>query len=106
MPIDRQGMYGVSKAGLDIMMKNFALELGPHNIRVNSICPGLFPSDMSQKALDNPKSHMVKNILTDTPLRRIATVDEVLNAVLFLLSDHSSYISGQCLSVCGGLIYA
>jgi L-xylulose reductase len=101
--VDRQGLYGISKSALGMMGKNFARELGPHKIRVNTVSPALFPSDMSAKALANPKSHMVKATIANTPLGRVGEAREIANAVLFLLHDGSSYITGQSLFVCGGL---
>jgi len=99
----RQGLYGISKTALGKMSRSLAAELGPHNIRVNCVCPGLFPSDMSKKALDNPKSRLVHSVLEGAPLRRIATPEEVANVALFLLHDSSSYVTGQNIFVCGGL---
>ncbi|XP_035713954.1 carbonyl reductase [NADPH] 2-like [Folsomia candida] len=101
MVVDRQGLYGISKSALGAMSRNLAHELGPHNIRVNCVCPGLFPSDMSKKALDNPKSRMVNSIVTTSSLRRIGTASEIANVVLFLLHEGSSYINGESIFVCG-----
>lgn len=71
----KQGLYGVSKAALGMLTRTFAQELGKHNIRVNSVNPGIFPSDMSKKALENPKSSMMSSILKATPMGRIAVTE-------------------------------
>jgi NAD(P)-dependent dehydrogenase (short-subunit alcohol dehydrogenase family) len=101
-PIVKQGMYGMSKIALHLMMKSFALDLGCHNIRVNNAELGIFPSEMSRKALSNPKSHLIEQYRRESFLCRIGDVDEVVNATLFLLSDQSSFITGQVVGVCGG----
>jgi NAD(P)-dependent dehydrogenase (short-subunit alcohol dehydrogenase family) len=87
-----------------MMMKNVALELGPHNIRVNNAELGFFPSEMSRYVLSNPKSKLLEAYKRDSSLQRIRTVEEVVNPILFLLSDQSSYITGQCVSACGGYV--
>jgi NAD(P)-dependent dehydrogenase (short-subunit alcohol dehydrogenase family) len=101
-PITKQGLYGMSKIALNMMMRNFALDLGSHNIRVNNAELGIFPSEMSRKALSNPKSHLIEQYRRESSLCRIGDVDEVVAATLFLLSDQSSFITGQVVGVCGG----
>ena len=92
--------YAVSKAGLIGLTKSLAEALAPHNIRVNAIAPGLIDteilSDVSQERIDA--------IVQSTPLGRIGSGEDVADAALFLLSEQSSFITGQTLVVCGGRV--
>ena len=92
--------YAASKAGLIGLTKSLAEALAPHNIRVNAIAPGLIDTeilaDVSQERIDA--------IVQSTPLGRIGSVADVADAVLFLLSEQSSFITGQTLVVCGGRV--
>jgi len=101
-PIIKQGIYAISKAALGMLSKSLALELGKHNIRVNTVNPTVFPSDMSAKSVSNPDGPFLTNLRTRTPLNRIANVEEIVNAVLFILSDATPMINGQEIMVCGG----
>lgn len=88
--------YSVSKAGLDAMTKSLAKELGPSNIRVNSIAPGIIDTDMNSFLSKEELSEIVNAI----PLERIGLPSDVANTVLFL--DKNSYITGQVIQVTGG----
>ena len=88
--------YSVSKAGLDAMTKSLAKELGPSNIRVNSIAPGIIDTDMNFFLSKGELSEIVNDI----PLERIGLPSDVANTVLFL--DKNSYITGQVIQVTGG----
>ena len=88
--------YSVSKAGLDAMTKSLAKELGPSNIRVNSIAPGIIDTDMNNN-LNSDEKNM---IISEIPLERIGNVKDISDCVLFL--DKSSYITGQIIQVNGG----
>jgi len=92
--------YAASKAGLIGLTKSLAEALAPHNIRVNAIAPGLIEteilSDVSQDRIDA--------IVQSTPLGRIGSVDDIADAALFLLSEQSSFITGQTIVVCGGRV--
>lgn len=88
--------YSVSKAGLDAMTKSLAKELGPSNIRVNSIAPGIIDTDMNSFLSKEELSEFVNDI----PLERIGLPSDVANTVLFL--DKNSYITGQVIQVTGG----
>lgn len=92
--------YSVSKAGLIGLTKALAKEVGPSNIRVNCVSPGVIDTDMN-KHLSNEDMEQLKN---DTPLGKIGKCEDILNAVLFLASDKSSFITGQILGVNGGYI--
>ncbi len=94
-----QANYSASKAGILGFTKSVALELGSRNIRCNAIAPGFIETEMTAK-LDE---ETVKAWRKAIPLRRGGTPDDVANAAIFLASDNSSYITGQTLSVDGGM---
>ena len=91
--------YSASKGGLNAMTKSFAKEAASRNIRYNAITPGFIQTDMTNLLKDEVKAEYEKNI----PLARFGNASEVADAVAFLLSDHSSYITGEILKVNGGL---
>lgn len=94
------GVYALSKAADMQLVRNFAVEWGPYNVRANVIAPGLIRTDMAQPVLDKPD--MAKAILDVCPLRRIGEPEEIAGAALFLASDLGTYVSGQSISVDGG----
>ena len=95
-----QSNYSASKAGIIGFTKSIALELGSRNIRSNAIAPGFIETEMTA-ALDQKT---VEGWRDSIPLKRGGTTDDVANAVVFLGSDMSAYITGQVLSVCGGML--
>jgi 3-oxoacyl-[acyl-carrier protein] reductase len=94
-----QANYTASKAGIIGFTKTVAQELGSRNIRCNAIAPGFIVTDMTNARDEKTADALKKNI----PLNRLGQADEVANAALFLASDLSSYVTGQVLSVCGGM---
>lgn len=94
-----QANYSASKAGLIGLTKSFAKEFGSRNILVNCVAPGYVITDMTDKLTEEQKQQFLKNI----PLRRGATPLDISNAVLFLASEEASYITGQLLTVDGGM---
>lgn len=90
--------YAASKAGLIGMTKSMARELAKKNILVNAIAPGFIQTEMTDKIPQEIKEEMMKNI----PLQRLGSPSDIADAVEFLISDKSSYITGQVLSVNGG----
>jgi 3-oxoacyl-[acyl-carrier protein] reductase len=94
-----QANYAASKAGIIGFSKSVAKELGSRNIRSNVIAPGFIQTDMTDVLDDKVKDGLMAAI----PLKRLGQGEEVANAVLFLASDLSSYVTGQTLSVCGGM---
>jgi 3-oxoacyl-[acyl-carrier protein] reductase len=95
-----QSSYAASKAGIIGFTKSIAHELGSRNIRCNAIAPGFVETDMTHYLKDGEGS---KVFLEKIPLGRFGSAEEIANTTLFLASDLSSYITGQVLSVCGGL---
>jgi 3-oxoacyl-[acyl-carrier protein] reductase len=92
-------VYSAAKAGLDGFSRSLARELGELNIRVNTVVPGYFDSDMTARVTDENR----KRIQQRTPLRRLANVNEIADATLFLCSSGSSFVTGQSLIVDGGI---
>jgi 3-oxoacyl-[acyl-carrier protein] reductase len=91
--------YAAAKAGVDGMTRALAREVGRRGITVNTVAPGYLKTEMSDSLGDD----QLEKIARRTPLRRLATVDDVASAVGFLLSDQSGFITGQTLVVDGGL---
>lgn len=94
-----QAAYSASKAGLIGLTKSVARELASRNIRVNAVSPGFIETDMTAKIPGDSRARL----LEDVPLGRLGTAEEVANAVVFLSSDASSYITGAVLKVNGGM---
>ncbi|MFA9421975.1 MAG: 3-oxoacyl-[acyl-carrier-protein] reductase [Sedimentibacter sp.] len=90
--------YAASKAGVIGMTKSIARELGKKNVLVNAIAPGFIQTEMTDKIPEDIKNEMLKNI----PLQKLGKTSDIADAVEFLISDKSSYITGQVLSVNGG----
>ncbi|WP_419770658.1 MAG: 3-oxoacyl-ACP reductase FabG [Candidatus Marinarcus sp.] len=94
-----QTNYSASKGGLNAMTKSFAKEAASRGIRYNAVTPGFIQTDMTHELKEEVKAEYEKNI----PLKRFGNPSEVAEAVAFLLSDSSSYITGEVLKVNGGL---
>ena len=92
--------YSSAKAAIIAQAKVLSRELGVHNIRVNSIAPGLTNTDMMKK---NHRKEIVSEMVSRISLRRIANPEEIANVVLLLSSDLTSYISCQVIRVDGGM---
>ncbi len=95
-----QTNYSASKGGVIAMTKSFAMESAPRGIRFNSITPGFIATEMTAVLKDEVKDSFTSKI----PLGRFGEPKEVAEAVAFLLSDHSSYITGETLKVNGGML--
>ena len=89
-------IYSVSKAGMDGLTKALAKELGPSNIRVNSIAPGIINTDMNKFLNENEK----KEIIDEIPLQRIGKVEDVAQCTKWLIEE--KYITGQVIQIDGG----
>lgn len=95
-----QSSYAASKAGVIGFTKSIAKELGTRNIRCNAIAPGFVETDMTNYLQEGDAGEKYKK---DIPLGRFGTTEDIANLTSFLSSDLSSYITGQVISVCGGL---
>jgi 3-oxoacyl-[acyl-carrier protein] reductase len=94
-----QTNYAASKSGLIGLTQSLAQELAPRGVRVNAICPGFIDTDMTDKLTDDVKEKLFARI----PLARMGRTEEVANVALYLASDLSTYVTGQALSVDGGM---
>lgn len=95
-----QSSYAASKAGVIGFTKSVAKELGSRNIRCNAIAPGFVETDMTSYLQEGEAADKYK---ANIPLGKFASAADIANVTLFLASDLSSYITGQTISVCGGL---
>jgi 3-oxoacyl-[acyl-carrier protein] reductase len=95
-----QSSYAASKAGIIGFTKSIAAELGSRNIRCNAIAPGFVETDMTHYLKEGEAA---KTFLEKIPLGKFGSAEEIANVTLFLVSDMSSYVTGQVISVCGGL---
>jgi NAD(P)-dependent dehydrogenase (short-subunit alcohol dehydrogenase family) len=98
--------YAAAKAGVLGLTRDMARDLGPHNIRVNGICPGCILTPMMDRSLgrDSDPDAAKRKMESAIPLRRLGTPQEIAEVVLFLASDLASYVSGIGLLVDGGLL--
>ena len=110
-PAKLNGAYSVSKAGVIMMTKVMAQELAENNIRVNAICPGIIMTDLQvgniflkavvfETSVDEAEEQLKSTI----PLNRIGSIDEVADLAAYLMSNQSSYITGQAINVGGGML--
>jgi len=90
----------VSKAADFQLVRNYAVENGEHNIRVNAIAPGLIRTDFAKALWENPKAEETVNRMT--PMRRIGEPHEIAGAAVFLGSAAGAYVTGQMIVVDGG----
>lgn len=91
-------VYSATKAALDGLTRSLAQEVGPQGIRVNSVAPGYFESEMTSGFSDEVRARIARR----TPLRRLGTSEEIANVVRFLISPQASFVTGQIIAVDGG----
>src|SRR6202162_2610117 len=94
--------YCAAKGGLRMMMRNAALELAQHRIRVNNVAPGAIATPINAKTLNDPEK--VATLQRIIPLQRMGQPEEVVEVALFLASDASSYVTGSTYYVDGGMV--
>ena len=95
-----QANYSASKAGLIGLTKTCARELARYRVRVNAVAPGFIDSAMTQRLPEETK----RQIITNVPLGRFGSLEDVAAAVAYLAGPESSYVTGQVLRVCGGMV--
>jgi 3-oxoacyl-[acyl-carrier protein] reductase len=95
-----QTNYAASKAGMIGFTKSLAKELGSRNITVNAVAPGFIPTALTEVLPEE----MVQAAIENTPVGRLGAIEDVASAVLFLASDEASFITGQILTVDGGMV--
>ena len=95
-----QANYASAKAGLIGFTKTIAREMATRNITCNAVAPGFVPTDLTQSLI----RQMEETILKQIPLGRFGTVDDVANAIAFLVSEEAAYITGQVLQIDGGMV--
>ncbi len=94
-----QTNYAASKAGMIGFTKSLAREVGKRNITVNAVAPGFVPTDLTNEILAKVQDEAIRM----TPLGRLAAVEDIARAVAFLVSEDAAFITGQVLSVDGGM---
>lgn len=94
------GIYGIAKAGMNMLTKVLAKELASYGIRVNAVAPGVVETDFSKPFWSD--AAILKEILKGVPQGRIAKIEDVVQAVDFLASEKSGYLTGEIISLCGG----
>ncbi len=97
------GIYTAAKGAIEILTQQFAGELGPRGIRVNAVAPGFI---VTEGSADSYAGERESQRTRAVPLRRVGAPDDIANVVSFLVSDQSSYVSGQVIAVDGGLTAA
>lgn len=97
---DMIGAYNISKAADIQLAKNLAVELGPENIRVNAIAPGLVKTDFARALWENPE--FAEPRIAATPLRRLGEPEDIAGAVVFLASQAGRWMTGQTIVIDGG----
>jgi len=98
MPL--QGVYAMTKAAVISMTKTLAAELGPANVRINAIAPGLVETKFASALTTSPE--ISKMVLDKMALKHFAKPDDIAGLVLLLASDASSYMTGECVVIDGG----
>ena len=100
-PSFKNGPYGASKAAVNSLTQTMSLEFAP-KIRVNAVGPGPVPTENFNESTNFPEGKPVADII-GVPLKRLGTPEDIGYAVVYLASPASSWVTGQCLYVCGGL---
>jgi NAD(P)-dependent dehydrogenase (short-subunit alcohol dehydrogenase family) len=102
-PADALGPYCISKAAINMLTKQMAMEMGPYNVRVNSICPRIVQTGFSKALWSNDK--LMQAEYKNTPLKCVATPQEIAQSALFLASTATNYMTGHDLILNGGAFF-
>ena len=102
--VENLGAYSISKTADIGLIRSLAVELGKYNITVNGLCPGIIKTDFAKALWENPD--ILKNVESYAPLKRIGTTDEVAGAAILLASKPGSFITGQVITMDGGITIA
>ena len=97
----QMSVYSATKGAVSALSRSLAVEYAPYGIRVNTLLPGYVETALIGRYISNPM--IAKALLTQTPLRRFGTPQDIANAALFLASDEAAYITGASLNVDGGM---
>jgi NAD(P)-dependent dehydrogenase (short-subunit alcohol dehydrogenase family) len=97
----QMAVYSATKGAVSALSRSLAVEYAPYGIRVNTLLPGYVETALIGRYISNPM--IAKVLLTQTPLRRFGTPQDIANAALFLASDEAAYITGAALNVDGGM---
>jgi NAD(P)-dependent dehydrogenase (short-subunit alcohol dehydrogenase family) len=97
----QMAVYSATKGAVSALSRSLAVEYAPYRIRVNTLLPGYVETALIGRYISNPM--IAKALLTQTPLRRFGTPQDIANAALFLASDEAAYITGAALNVDGGM---
>ena len=100
-PLKGVAPYAMSKGGMAMMTRTLAMEWGPHNVRVNSLCPGFILTDLTNKLWSDPTMQDWAD--KNTPLKRLGVPEDMIGASVFLASKASAFMTGQCMYVDGGV---
>ena len=93
--------YAASKAAVGALTRSLAIEWAPHNVFVNAIAPGVFPTALNSALLDSPRG---QELLMRTPEKRFGRPEELVTTALYLASEASSFTTGQIIAVDGGFL--
>jgi NAD(P)-dependent dehydrogenase (short-subunit alcohol dehydrogenase family) len=97
----QMAVYSATKGAVSALTRSIAVEYAPYGIRVNALVPGYVETALIGRYISNPM--IAKALLTQTPLRRFGTPQDIANAALFLASDEAAYVTGAALNVDGGM---
>ncbi len=97
----QMAVYSATKGAVSALSRSLAVEYAPYGIRVNTLLPGYVDTALIGRYISNPM--IAKALLTQTPLRRFGTPQDIANAALFLASDEAAYVTGASLNVDGGM---
>lgn len=103
LPGYRMAAYNASKGGVLMLAKALAVELAPHNIRVNTISPGFVDSDMTRRVRETKSQREGEQMWMSPPLQRLSTQNDLTAAVIYLLSDASRHTTAADIQITGGL---